>query len=72
MRVYVLEGLIDYEAGWILGAYASRESAQAALDAYLKDEDCVEFDGYDIHELNVGESAGTCMSRVTSIEPVDA
>lgn len=54
MFVYVLEGRIDYEGGTVLGAYATREAAEAAAredaDASIGDS---AYD-YVVHRIEVG------------------
>ena len=32
--IFILEGLVDYEGGQVLGAYRTKAAADAALDAY--------------------------------------
>ena len=54
MTVYVMMGAIAYEGSSLLGVYATREGAEAAITAAKADEDSiVEFDEYYIVETEV-------------------
>lgn len=59
--VYVLTGVIEYEASEVLGAYESQEAAEAARDEYR--ERCVtgtdwEYDSYEVTSMELGAAAG--------------
>ena len=52
--VFVLCIVFDYEGEAVLGVYSSLESAQAAAERYLEDQDC---DGLTVYECGVGAPA---------------
>ena len=54
MFVYVLEGRIDYGGGTVLGAYATREAAEAAARADAAE---LGYDDYVVHRIEVGAPA---------------
>lgn len=54
MFVYVLEGRIDYEGGTVLGAYATREAAEAAARADAGGVGRDAYDDYVVHRVEVG------------------
>ena len=51
MFVYVLEGLLDYEGGTVLGAYTTRAAAEAAARADAAED---AYDDYVVHRIEVG------------------
>lgn len=56
MRVYVLEGVVQYEGGSVLGAYSTRELAEAAARAHRESVE-MPYDFYDVHEVVVDAAA---------------
>lgn len=54
MFVYVLEGRIDYEGGTVLGAYATREAAEAAARADAAGAGGDPYHDYVVHRIEVG------------------
>ncbi len=54
MRVYVLEGRIDYEGGCLLGVYSTREAAEAAARADYRATSAM---SYVVHEVEVDAPA---------------
>lgn len=54
MRVYVLEGRIDYEGGCVLGVYSTREAAEAAAQADRRGDSHM---SYVVHEVGVDAPA---------------
>jgi hypothetical protein len=52
--IFILEGLVDYEGGQVLGAYSTKAAADAALDAYkvkAAARHYGEFDSYSVAEF---------------------
>jgi hypothetical protein len=56
MEVFVLMGVIDYEADILLGVYASAEEAHTAYGVYTRDRD-QGFDSYYVARQVVGAPA---------------
>lgn len=58
MKVFVLEGLIDYEGSSVLGVYSSAEEAAEAARAYHYMEDTIRrYNGYVASEVELGAPA---------------
>lgn len=51
MKVYIIEGYVEYEASEVLALYQDRERAEQYI-IYLKLHDNI-FDGYDLEEYEV-------------------
>lgn len=60
--IFILEGLVDYEGGQVLGAYSTKADADAACEAY-KAKVAAEkygpgnFDGYSVAEFILDAAA---------------
>lgn len=58
MKVFVLEGLIEYEGSDVLGAYSSFEEAnQAGRSYHYMEESHRRYNGYLVHEIELGAPA---------------
>jgi len=55
--MFVLNGCIDYEGEVLLGVYASRADANAALEIFRNDAVALTFSSYEIREVEVGAAA---------------
>lgn len=56
--VYVLAGIVDYEAADIKGVFYSKESAEECIADYMGEEETgglVHYDGWEITKTVVGE-----------------
>lgn len=51
MKVYVLNGLIDYEAGNTIGVFSSKEAAELIWQEYMTGFDSFEILEFEIDEL---------------------
>lgn len=61
MQVYALMAIISYEGTDLLGIYADRESAVAALEAFRGSSDDV-FDQFYVERRELGSAARTILT----------
>ena len=72
MELYVLFGDVSYEGSTCLGAYASREAADAAVAVFRASEDAQYYSGYSVERRLVGAPAESVSSESVSSEELVA
>ena len=63
MELYVLFGDVSYEGSTCLGAYASREAADAAVAVFRASEDDQYYASYSVERRRVGAPAESVSSE---------